>query len=131
MFICSLLLLFKYTVLQTMNVLFMFYSSWGVHLQPRYLQASSGKPEGNLEAAVSLLQRVNFAGNMVCKSSFFFFFFPRQDVFSPASFFPPLSSPFPPLFSTTLIHMELRKETAGKDLSREVGYVSESNLNSL
>lgn len=79
---------------------------------------------------MSLSQRVNFSGNMVCKNSVcFFLIFARQDVFSPTFFFPSPSTPL--LFPPTLIHMELRKETAGKDLSREVGYVSESNLNSL
>lgn len=100
-----------------------------VHLQLSYLQTSPNKPEKSSEAVVSLLQRVNFAGSMVCKNSVCFFIFARQDVFSPASFFPPPSLPL--FFPPTLIHMELRKETGGKDLSREVGYVSESNLNSL
>lgn len=98
-----------------------------VHLQLIYLKPSPKKPKRVSKVVVSLPQRVNFSGNMVCKNSVcFFIIFARQDVFSPAfSFLPPL------LFPPTLIHMELRKETAGKDLSREVGYASESNLNSL
>lgn len=80
---------------------------------------------------MSLLQRVNFSGNVVCNNSvYFFFYFCQTGCFLSRLL---LSIPhLPPLlFPPTLIHMELRKEAAGKGLSREVGYVSESNLNSL
>lgn len=64
------------------------------NLQLRYLQVTPSKPERGLEAMMSLLQRVNFSGNMVCNYSVYFFLFLPDRMFSlpPSSFF----SPFPP-----------------------------------
>lgn len=66
-----------------------------VHLQLRYLQASPSKPERSSEAVVSLLQRVNFAGNMVCKNAVCFFYFCQAGCFiSRLLLFSPIYPPF-------------------------------------
>lgn len=65
-----------------------------MHLQLRHLQVTPRKPERGLEAVMTLLQRVNFAGNIVCNNSVYFIFllFLPGRMFSlpPPSFLPPL-----------------------------------------